>query len=464
MIGGDRNRKATWAMGQTSMNSASGSGRSFEVFRWDARRLPLRDECVDRIVTDFPWGNRTKLDYTLLPLVLREMSRVLRPGGRAVMLLLRTMATQVGRLVARDSEAAEGGLAPSTESLMVELVRTLPVSVGGWPVAVIIFRKMTDEEAARRVLVRGDHGQSVDCHVPQNVKTSAVCCTVEVNSSLAQLPLASLLTEVWPSLVPNESSARRAIREGRLRRATSPDQNDLWWRSTARAGQRLVFLPQPARGPPRPVCTPLLWEAGAWIAVVKPQGLPVFHSGRSLASAARHMQGEQQTEMPEASRDKLPPWMPAFDGSSKLGGAWLIAKDPVRALPRVMEGGVLVRLTWRAILCGRLETGAPLPGADTPVLAVHRMERSIRYGHITEVEFTLPSADTSEWRAAVAEAGHPVVGDRPHCDGPAICAWVSACCVRESLAPRAQRRHLPLASRSSSSVRLRSASMRRQDK
>ena len=38
----------------------------------------------------------------------------------------------------------------------------------------------------------------------------------------------------------------------------------------------------------------------------------------------------------------------------------------------------------------------------------------------------LPRADTLAWRRALARAGHPVIGDRPHCDGPKACLWVAA--------------------------------------
>ena len=50
----------------------------------------------------------------------------------------------------------------------------------------------------------------------------------------------------------------------------------------------------------------------------------------------------------------------------------------------------------------------------------------MRYRAIAELELTLPRADTLAWRRALARAGHPVIGDRPHCDGPKACLWVAA--------------------------------------
>ncbi len=58
------------------------------IARWDARRLPLESASVDTVVTNLPFGVKTDSDE--LPLlytgVLAEVARVLRPGGRAVIL------------------------------------------------------------------------------------------------------------------------------------------------------------------------------------------------------------------------------------------------------------------------------------------------------------------------------------------------------------------------------------------
>jgi 23S rRNA G2445 N2-methylase RlmL len=58
--------------------------------RWDATRLPLPDASVDRIVSNPPFGRRIGEPEDIGPLyraMLLEYDRVLRPGGRAVLLV-----------------------------------------------------------------------------------------------------------------------------------------------------------------------------------------------------------------------------------------------------------------------------------------------------------------------------------------------------------------------------------------
>ncbi len=57
--------------------------------QWDATRLPLEDASVDRILSNPPFGKRLGDPEEIGPLysrVIREYDRVLRPGGRAVLL------------------------------------------------------------------------------------------------------------------------------------------------------------------------------------------------------------------------------------------------------------------------------------------------------------------------------------------------------------------------------------------
>lgn len=59
------------------------------VVRWDATRLPLEGESVDRIVCNPPFGEKLLDPAEVEPLyraMLREFDRVLRPGGKAVLL------------------------------------------------------------------------------------------------------------------------------------------------------------------------------------------------------------------------------------------------------------------------------------------------------------------------------------------------------------------------------------------
>lgn len=56
---------------------------------WDVYSLPLRDACVDHIVTDLPFGKKIgskERNLFLYPKALREMARVCRASGRAILL------------------------------------------------------------------------------------------------------------------------------------------------------------------------------------------------------------------------------------------------------------------------------------------------------------------------------------------------------------------------------------------
>jgi putative N6-adenine-specific DNA methylase/tRNA (guanine6-N2)-methyltransferase len=68
--------------------------------QWDARRLPLRDESVDKFICNPPWGNLLsgkELNRQAYPWVLGHLRRCLRPGGMIV--LLTSERTLVRRLV-----------------------------------------------------------------------------------------------------------------------------------------------------------------------------------------------------------------------------------------------------------------------------------------------------------------------------------------------------------------------------
>ncbi len=62
-----------------------------ELVRWDARALPLETESVDRIVSNPPFGKQLSSVEQIGPLyeaASAEWDRVLRPGGRAVLLAM----------------------------------------------------------------------------------------------------------------------------------------------------------------------------------------------------------------------------------------------------------------------------------------------------------------------------------------------------------------------------------------
>jgi len=60
-----------------------------DIRQWDARHLPLEDASVDKIATNPPFGKQLRGAQTpakLYPPILAELQRVVRPGGRIVLL------------------------------------------------------------------------------------------------------------------------------------------------------------------------------------------------------------------------------------------------------------------------------------------------------------------------------------------------------------------------------------------
>jgi 23S rRNA G2445 N2-methylase RlmL len=95
--------------------------------RWDARRLPLPDACIDRIVSNPPFGKQLQSPQgvgALYRAAVREYQRVLKPGGRAVLLV-----SEAARL--RDAVRAVGW----------QSLRELGVRVLGQPAVVSVWRK-----------------------------------------------------------------------------------------------------------------------------------------------------------------------------------------------------------------------------------------------------------------------------------------------------------------------------------
>jgi tRNA (guanine6-N2)-methyltransferase len=76
-----------------ALRTARANLRSFgdiDLVRWDAAHLPLPDESVDRIISNPPFGKQLGEPEEIGPLYRRmvpEYDRVLRPGGRAVLLV-----------------------------------------------------------------------------------------------------------------------------------------------------------------------------------------------------------------------------------------------------------------------------------------------------------------------------------------------------------------------------------------
>jgi 23S rRNA G2445 N2-methylase RlmL len=87
--------------------AASTNARAAEVAAhfdlWDARRLPLADGSIERVVTNLPWGRQVVVDEQIADLyarVCQEMERVLAPSGGLVLLTSQPQMVQFERLKA----------------------------------------------------------------------------------------------------------------------------------------------------------------------------------------------------------------------------------------------------------------------------------------------------------------------------------------------------------------------------
>jgi 23S rRNA G2445 N2-methylase RlmL len=120
--GGDREANAVRAA-ETNLRRL-GPAR---LERWDATRLPLDDASVDRIVSNPPFGKQLSRPEEIAPLYRRlvpEYDRVLKPGGRAVLLVSEAD-------VLREAARAAGW----------KLLRQLEVRVLGQPAVITVWRK-----------------------------------------------------------------------------------------------------------------------------------------------------------------------------------------------------------------------------------------------------------------------------------------------------------------------------------
>jgi 23S rRNA G2445 N2-methylase RlmL len=121
-VGGDRDAGALRA-------AITNLGRlgSVHLAQWDATRLPLPGASVDRIISNPPFGKQLGTVESVGPLyraALHEYDRVLRPGGRAV-------------LLAADAAA----LRTSARAVRWEELRELRVRVLGQPATVGVWKK-----------------------------------------------------------------------------------------------------------------------------------------------------------------------------------------------------------------------------------------------------------------------------------------------------------------------------------
>jgi 23S rRNA G2445 N2-methylase RlmL len=100
--------------------NAGAAGVALRLARADAGRLPVRDASLDLVLANLPFGRRSgshRRNRRLYRPFFREVARVLRPGGRALLLtlerrLVREVLGEVPLEVLSDRVLTHGGLRP----------------------------------------------------------------------------------------------------------------------------------------------------------------------------------------------------------------------------------------------------------------------------------------------------------------------------------------------------------------
>jgi 23S rRNA G2445 N2-methylase RlmL len=77
--------------------------KPWQLVQWDAGALPLRDHCVDKLITNLPWGKKLgdrEQNRALYPRLFAEFARVVKPDGLLVILTgeTRLMARLIDRM------------------------------------------------------------------------------------------------------------------------------------------------------------------------------------------------------------------------------------------------------------------------------------------------------------------------------------------------------------------------------
>lgn len=89
ILGGDIEPERVEAARKNVRDRRGGRLPELEIRQWDARHLPLEDNAIDKVATNLPFGKQISGGggpARLYPQVLAELARVVRPGGRIVLL------------------------------------------------------------------------------------------------------------------------------------------------------------------------------------------------------------------------------------------------------------------------------------------------------------------------------------------------------------------------------------------
>lgn len=120
VLGGDVEREAIEASLANGLNQPGAA-----ICRWDARLLPLPDNAIDKVLCNLPFGIQLgshEENVSLYERVLREMTRVLRVGGMAVLL-----------------SGEEKLMETVLDGLPLHLQRLVPITLLGRPAAIYVL-------------------------------------------------------------------------------------------------------------------------------------------------------------------------------------------------------------------------------------------------------------------------------------------------------------------------------------
>ena len=76
-----------WTKEEETIKKESTKSIAADFVRWDSFRIPLRSNCVDAIVSDMPFDSKCKMKKHMFVPIWKEFFRVIKTGGRAVLLI-----------------------------------------------------------------------------------------------------------------------------------------------------------------------------------------------------------------------------------------------------------------------------------------------------------------------------------------------------------------------------------------